>query len=61
MITYDRALYLMQIERQCIIQSEKCDRQCQDCELVQNSGELLDAYAIVIEMLRHKVWDQRKK
>lgn len=59
MITYERALYLMNIERQCIIQSDKCNRQCQDCELVQDSTELLDAYAIVIEMLRHKVWDAK--
>lgn len=54
-MTYERALYLMNIERLCIIKSENCGRKCEGCELVQDSGELVEAYSMVIFMLQRRL------
>jgi hypothetical protein len=51
---WDRVLYLMQIERQCVINraANKCDgTKCAECELVQKDTDLMDAYTEVISLL----------
>lgn len=53
-MNWDRVLYLMQIERQCVINraADKCDgTKCADCELVQSDTDLVDAYTEVISLL----------
>ncbi len=50
-MNWDRVLYLMQIERQCVINraANKCDGT--KCELVQKDTDLMDAYTEVISLL----------
>lgn len=46
-----RAIELMEIERECV--SRDCNRDCQNCDLSQERGELLDAYKEVIAAARY--------
>lgn len=49
-----RAMELMEVERACMERNyfHLCDRDCADCDLVQEDEELLDAYDQVIEVLK---------
>ena len=40
----------MKIELECVSR-ENCDRNCSNCELVQQREELIDAYKSVIKVL----------
>jgi hypothetical protein len=46
----DRLIELMKIELECVSR-ENCDRNCSNCELVQQREELIDAYKSVINVL----------
>lgn len=46
-----RLIELMEIERECVILSDDCDRQCAGCKLVQNTPELISAYTRVLDIL----------
>lgn len=41
-----RAAQLMAIERQCVERADECDRDCANCDLVQDRAELLEAYEL---------------
>ena len=49
-MTVDRMLELLNIEHQCMLRGSHgdCDRNCADCELVQDDGELHEMYTDVI-------------
>ena len=56
-MTKERMLELLDIERQCIIRNDKdiCDRKCENCDLVQDTKELLVMYDMVYSLLKtHK-------
>lgn len=44
MMDFVRAAQLMSIERKCVIKAAECSRDCENCELVQDSEELIQAY-----------------
>ena len=48
-----RALELIKIEKQCIERNKKqqCDRQCEACDLVQKTNDLLEAYEAIIDFV----------
>lgn len=52
-MTLKRALELMKIEKQCIERNEKneCNRECEVCDLLQNTEELIEAYKIIIHFV----------
>lgn len=52
-MTLKRALELMKIEKKCIKRNkdQKCNRECEKCDLVQNTDELLEAYKIIIHFV----------
>ncbi len=50
-MTVARAMELLGIELQCVERSNKCDRVCSRCDLVQDPDELKDMYEFVIEKL----------
>lgn len=53
-MTKDRALELLKIEHECVLRNENgCDRDCANCDLVQETDELLEMYKFVIEFLNH--------
>lgn len=35
---------LLRIERECVSRNENCDRQCNKCDLIQNTNKLLEMY-----------------
>jgi len=43
----------MEIERECIIRNtyNDCNRQCDQCDLVQDSAELISTYTRIISIL----------
>lgn len=47
----DECIRLLSIERQCVERADKCDRDCANCELVQDTDELLSMYENVIALL----------
>lgn len=59
-MTNDRAITLLEIERECITRNNQpfgfnCDRNCGKCDLVQNTEELLEMYDFVIEQLKEQI------
>ena len=44
MIDFIRAAQLMSIERKCAIKAAECNRDCANCELAQDSDELILAF-----------------
>ena len=48
-----RLIELMEIERECIIRNtyNDCNRQCDQCDLVQDSAELISTYTRIISIL----------
>ena len=48
-----RAIELLEIERECV--TRDCDRDCANCELVQDRDELVTMYNTVIAQMRRDV------
>lgn len=53
-MTIQRMLELLEIEHECMLRGahDDCDRNCADCELVQDDYELHEMYTDVISMLK---------
>lgn len=51
-MTIDRTIELLKIERECVHRAETCTRQCERCPLVQDTGDLLEAYDDAIMWLK---------
>lgn len=55
-MTPERVLELLKIERECIKRNKfGCDRKCGECDLVQDTEELLEMYDTVIERLKEDI------
>ena len=52
-MTIDRMIALLKIEHECMLRKahDECDGKCEDCELVQDDGELHEMYTDVIGLL----------
>ena len=46
-----RIYELLNIERECIMRGKMCNRDCINCELVQDDQELILMYSILIMMI----------
>lgn len=56
-MTIQRIIELLEIEHECILRNshDDCDRNCADCDLVQDDGDLHEMYTDVIALLKeHK-------
>lgn len=55
-MTIQRMLELLEIEHECMLRSahDDCDRNCADCELVQDDYELDEMYTDVISLLKDR-------
>ena len=53
-MTTQRMVELLEIEHECILRNSHgdCDRNCADCDLVQEDGELHEMYTDVISLLK---------
>ena len=53
-MTIQRMLELLEIEHECMLRRahDDCDRNCADCELVQDDYELHEMYTDVISLLK---------
>lgn len=51
---------IIETERECISR-QQCDRQCQNCDLVMNSKDILDAYDYILELLENKLFEDTEK
>lgn len=47
----DKAIKLLIIERNCVRHADVCNRECDKCELVQDTDELLEMYDDVVKNL----------
>ena len=54
----NRAIELLKIELACVQRNENglCDRNCADCDLVQQTSELIDMYRYVISRMEELTW-----
>lgn len=50
-MTIDEAIALVNIENECINRAENCNRKCNECDLVQDTNDLLDLYKHIPEWL----------
>lgn len=52
-MTIDRMIALLKIEHECMLRKAhgECDGKCEDCELVQDDGELHEMYTDVVGLL----------
>lgn len=52
-MTIQRMIELLKIEHECMLRGahDDCDRDCANCELVQDDGELHEMYTNVIGIL----------
>lgn len=55
-MTIQRMLDLLEIEHECMLRGshDACDRNCADCDLVQDDGELHEMYTDVIALLKEQ-------
>ena len=55
-MTIQRMVELLEIEHKCMLKGshDDCDRNCADCELVQDDNELHEMYTNVIAMLKEQ-------
>ena len=55
-MTTEQAIKLMQVEVACIKRASNvdhpCTRECETCELIQKSADLLAAYSMAVDALR---------
>lgn len=51
-MTKQRAIELLEIERECVKRADNCDRNCASCSLVQETDEILEMYSYVISHLK---------
>ena len=54
-MTKERMIELLKIEHECMLRGshDYCDRNCADCDLVQDDGELHEMYMNVIWLVEH--------
>lgn len=55
-MTIQRMLELLEIEHECMLRGshDSCDRNCADCDLVQDDDELHEMYTNVIALLKEQ-------
>ena len=55
-MTIQRMIELLEIEHECILRNShgECDRNCGDCDLVQDDGDLHEMYTDVISLLKQQ-------
>ena len=51
-MTTERAIELLEIEKECVKRGNTCGRDCANCELVQEDIELIEMYKFVIRSLQ---------
>ena len=45
---------ILRNEKLCVKTAEVCDRECEKCPLVMDSGKIIEAYDLAIEMLSNQ-------
>ena len=57
-MTTERMIELLEIEHECMLRGahNECDRNCADCELVQDDDELHEMYTNVIALMKQWRW-----
>ena len=55
-MTIQRMIELLKIEHECMLRlsHDDCDRNCADCDLVQDDGDLHEMYTNVIALLKEQ-------
>ena len=55
-MTVQRMIELLEIEHECMLRGshDDCDRNCADCELVQDDSDLHEMYTDVISLLKER-------
>ena len=55
-MTIQRMIELLEIEHECMLRGshDDCDRNCADCDLVQDDGDLHEMYTDVIALLKEQ-------
>ena len=46
-----RVIELLRIERECVRRGSTCNRDCANCDIVQDTDELLEMYGTAIELI----------
>lgn len=56
-MTIERMIELLEAEHECMLRAshDECDRDCANCDIVQDDNELHEMYTNVIAILKNKV------
>lgn len=58
-MTNERALELLMFERECVKRADTCDRDCMNCELVQDADEIVQMYTFVINKMATEIYPRQ--
>lgn len=50
-MTNEEAIKIIETEYACVLRAEDCDRDCSNCDLLLDSGDILDAYSRALSCL----------
>ena len=61
-MTIQRMIELLEIEHECMLRGahDDCNRNCADCELVQDDSDLHEMYTDVIALLKEQRYEYEK-
>ena len=60
-MTYQRAYELMNIEHECVLRNsyQECNRNCENCDLVQKDTDLIEAYVMAKIALKKMIREDK--
>lgn len=51
----EKAIKLLKIEQECFRRANFCDRNCANCDLVQEDKDLIEMYEFVIDYMTQRI------
>ena len=62
-MTYQKAYELINIEQQCVQRNidRKCNRKCENCDLVQKDSDIIEMYELAKIALKEKIEKEKRE
>lgn len=56
----ERAIEQIEKEKQCVIRADKCNRDCDNCDLLSDTENILNSYDLAIQALQNCIPNKRR-
>ena len=50
-MTIDKAMEIVKNEQKCVLRAATCDRKCENCDLLRDTEDILEAYDIALNAM----------